>query len=216
MVTVRRTKALVAEDHELFRLGLASLLRHRCGFEQVIEATGFDDALEKLGQCGVVTFATFDLDMPGMKGVADLGAVRRIFPQLAIVVVTASGRRDDIIAALVAGASGFVPKTLGTAEIGDALDAVLDGVVYVPWSVTVLSPGVGDALPPDERAVSDVRLTVRQQDVLRLIRAGMSNKAIAARLGLTESTVKVHANALYRALGVRTRAEAASSHASPI
>jgi DNA-binding NarL/FixJ family response regulator len=209
---IKRKTALVAEDHEVFRMGLATILRRSCGFQAVIETASLDEAVQILGENNDVTFATFDLAMPGMQSISNLYSVRQIFPDLALTVVSASERREDIIAAITAGVHGYVPKTLNTAEIGDALNWVLEGRLFLPWSVSKLPPPSDDRIEPDAAVGSHVKLTNRQQAVLRLIKEGRSNKEIANALSLTENTVKVHANALFRALGVNSRSAAASTN----
>lgn len=203
--------ALIADDHELFRAGLSSLLKRDCGFSSVIEAGSLDAAMQVLGENPAITFASFDLAMPGVENALSLRSVREVFPHVRVAVVSGSGGRDDIFLALQAGLHGYVPKTLGVADIVLAFQKIIKGEIFVPPLVAdlppqaELSPGV--ELPPLPE--SSTKLTPRQNDVLRLIRCGKSNKEIARSLNLTESTVKVHAVALYRALGVHNRYGAA-------
>lgn len=203
--------ALVAEDHEVFRTALAGILRD-CGFQEVIEAADHDDAFRCLEDRPDLALATFDLGMPGMHGLVEMLTIRKLFPDLRLVIVTASEKRQDMLDAVAAGVHGYIPKTLARAKMATALDMVLRDQVYLPWSVTdVSNVGQGALAPEAERLQSHPALTLRQMDVLRLIRAGKSNKEIARDLLLTESTVKVHTNAIYKALGVRNRVSAASA-----
>lgn len=210
-----RTVALVADDHELFRSGFSMMLKRDCGFFDVIETNTLDEALQVLGDRGDVSFATLDLAMPGMESPYSLQSVREIFPELCVAVVTGSRRREDILSALAAGAHGYVLKSWSAAEIARAIQTILSGQIFVPWSLAELpredfSQAVRSFALGKSAAV---HLTHRQQEVLHLIRNGKSNKEIARLLNLTESTVKVHANGLYRALGVRNRSGAAASRA---
>ncbi|MDR7039262.1 MULTISPECIES: LuxR C-terminal-related transcriptional regulator [Methylobacterium] len=203
--------ALVADDHELFRAAVADLLKRDCGFTSVIEVGSLDEAMQVLGEHPEISLASFDLAMPGVGNATSLRSVREVFPKVRVVVVTGSGGREDILLALQAGLHGYVPKTLGISEIANAFRTVLAGNIYVPAVVTELPP---QPAPPAVAVPARLpelagKLTPRQQDVLRLIRCGRSNKEIAIALGLTENTVKVHANALYRALGVHNRYGAA-------
>jgi DNA-binding NarL/FixJ family response regulator len=209
--------ALVADDHELFRAGMSALLKRDCGFTEVIEVGSLDEALQMLDQRAEVAFASFDLAMPGMCNAFSLRGVRDVFPQTRIAVVSGSGGRDDIMLALQAGVHGYVPKTLGTAEITRAIRIILSGNIYVPAMLAEL-PLQTCPLPPVEPSLlaeAVARLTPRQHDVLRLIRGGNSNKEIGRKLGLTENTVKAHANGLYRALGVHNRYGAAAAADTP-
>ena len=203
--------ALIADDHELFRAGLSSLLKRDCGFALVIEAGSLDAAMQVLGENPAITFASFDLAMPGVENALSLRSVREVFPHVRVAVVSGSGGRDDIFLALQAGLHGYVPKTLDVNEIVSAFQKIIKGEIFVPPLIADLAPqaelptGTDVARLPE----SSKKLTPRQNDVLRLIRCGKSNKEIARSLNLTESTVKVHAVALYRALGVHNRYGAA-------
>jgi len=203
--------ALIADDHELFRTGLSALLRQDCGFSSVIEVGSLDAAMQVLGETPTIKFASFDLAMPGVESALSLRSVREVFPQVRVAVVSGSGGRDDIFLALQAGLHGYIPKTLCVKDIVAAFQKIIRGEIFVPSLITELPHQIelpdntdGPHLPE-----TSTKLTPRQNDVLRLIRCGKSNKEIARLLSLTESTVKVHAVALYRALGVHKRGDAA-------
>jgi len=205
--------ALVADDHELFRAGIAAMLKRDLGFRDVIEVGSLDEALFHLGRSSDVTLASFDLAMPGVKNAGSFKIVREMFPTIRSAVISASSRHDDILQALGAGMHGFIPKVLRIPEIVRALRLVLEGHVYVPWSLTDVRPVLSvkrfaiEPSPVSSKAV----LTPRQSDVLRLMSEGKSNKEIARLLSLAEGTVKVHTNALFRALGVHNRSGAVGS-----
>ena len=204
--------ALVAEDHSLYRMGLANLLASQCGFRTVHEASSLEAALRRLGEDKTICFATFDLDMPGMNNGSGLLTVRRAAPNLLIVVVSASENRRHIIASLIAGVHGYVTKSLDTTDLVEAFRQVISGRIFVPWSVSE-SPAAPEAtLASTAGGVEPAgsRLTERQQEIFRLLRLKRSNKEIARELGVTENTVKVHTVALYRALGMKGRGDAMS------
>jgi DNA-binding NarL/FixJ family response regulator len=202
--------ALIADDDEFFRAALKNILVDRLAFDEIIEAASFDEALEFISQRGDTSLALFDLSMPGMASAANLRAVRECFPHIRVGVVSGSNRREDIILALEAGVHGFVPKCLGIGLLVNAIQAVLDGIIYVPPCIADLpSPSTQSTpqaiLAPDASSF----FTPRQKDVLELITEGKSNKEIARALKLGEGTVKVHVAALFRVLGVSSRAAAA-------
>ncbi len=208
--------AIIADDHELFRIALSSILKTRLGFAKVVETASLDQALERLDDTRA-TLALFDLNMPGMDTASSLLAVRRCFPDDLVTVVSGSTARRDILLALEAGVHGYVPKTLGVDEIAVALRMVLDGWIYVP---SCLARVGSTAEPPALRASgpaldgnadhASASLTSRQGEVLALLTQGKSNKEISRKLGLSEGTVKVHMAALFRVLGVSSRAAAAA------
>ncbi len=200
-------RALVADDHELFRSGLKQLLVDVLGAEDVREAETLDQAIEMLTNEGAGDLILVDLRMPGMNGAEALAALRDGFPDAKIAVVSAWEERSDILAALGAGVHGYIPKSLSSTEIAEALRSILDGRIYVPAAIGRREPGapvVASAAPDSGQE----KLTGRQKEVLGELLKGQASKEIARTLDIAEGTVKIHLAAIYRALGVRTRAEA--------
>lgn len=215
-----RRVVLIADDDEFFRMAISTVLSKRLNMDRVIETASLDEALEVLGEEREITVALFDLSMPGMESPASLGAVRELFPDITVVVVSASQRRKDILVALEAGVHGYVPKGLGVDELATALQYVLAGNIYVPPSLAEIERPAGHypaeqaTRAPDTEGRNGLsNLTPRQRDVLDLLVQGRSNKEIARKLDLGESTVKIHLAALFRSLGVRNRAGAAAEGA---
>jgi DNA-binding NarL/FixJ family response regulator len=205
--------ALIVDDDEFFRIALRTVLAGTLGIPDVLEAENFDQAINLLSE-KKIDLAVFDLMMPGMAGPGSLKAVRDRFPDLCLVMATASSRKQDILLALQAGVNGYIAKSMGVKELSSALKQILGGTVYVPASIASPSiPGSADKIA--HTAVSDLAPTLspRQKDVLTLIVKGKSNKEIARGLGLGEGTVKVHLAALFRVLGVRSRSAAAAKGA---
>ncbi len=200
-------RALIADDHELFRNGLKQLLIDELGAEDVREAETLDQAIEILGGDGACDLILVDLRMPGMSGADDLAALRDGFPEAKVAVVSAWEERAEIIAALSAGVHGYVPKSLPSAEIAAALRAILEGRIYAPPSLGRREAGAPQA-PTLAYGAGQEKLTARQKEVLGELLKGQASKEIARSLDIAEGTVKIHLAAIYRALGVRTRAEA--------
>jgi DNA-binding NarL/FixJ family response regulator len=198
---------LIADDHELFRSGLKQLLVDELGADIVREAETFDQAVEILTNEGAGDLILVDLRMPGMSGAEALAALRDGFPDAKVAVVSAWEERPEIFSALSAGVHGYIPKSLPSAEIADAIRSVLDGRIFVPPAIGRREPG---QIPVAATAPVDAaeRLTIRQKDVLGELVKGRASKEIARSLNIAEGTVKIHLAAIYRALGVRTRAEA--------
>lgn len=200
-------RALIADDHELFRSGLRQLLVDLLGATEVREAETLDQAIEILTNEGAGDLVLVDLRMPGMSGVEALSALRDGFPDAKVAVVSAWEERAEIIQALSAGVHGYIPKSLSSNEIAAAIRQVLDGQIYVPVALGRREPGVAaDASVP--AAPGSDKLTGRQREVLKELLKGQASKEIARSLDIAEGTVKIHLAAIYRALGVRTRAEA--------
>ncbi len=207
---------LIADDDEFFRMALRTILLKTVGVAEVIETSSLDEAVERLAESDIVSLALFDLAMPGMASAASLRAVRECFPQVQVAVVSASRRRSDILLALEAGAHGYIPKSLGVAELAVAVQTVRAGTIYVPASLADLSGTEGEPNRPLVSAATsqpdpDLSLTTRQRQVLEQMVQGLSNKEIARALKLGEGTVKVHVTAIFRSLGVTSRAAAVAT-----
>lgn len=200
--------ALTADDDEFFRMALTSIMMKHLGAREVIETGSFDAALDKLAERRDISLALFDLQMPGIDDPGNLRLVRENFPDIRVVVVSSSQRRETILAALDAGVHGYLPKSLGPGDLARALDLVLQGMIFVPPVLAELGP-TEEVSPADPSGKSAPLLTPRQQQVLELLVSGKSNKSIARALGLGEGTVKIHVAALFRNLGVKNRATAA-------
>lgn len=203
---------LIADDHALFRKGFALLMQDSLAGAKVIEASGFDTALDILAGNPTITIAFFDLMMPGMAGAESITAVRETYPDLCIAVVTGLENRTLALQVIDAGANGFLLKSASEEEMVRAVNRLLAGEIYLPsapayatearpaWSLPYVDLKV-------ER-IADLPLTQRQRDVMGELASGLSNKEIARRLGLAEGTVKVHLAAIFRVLSARNRTEA--------
>lgn len=204
-------KAIVSDDHAAFRLGVATILKKECGVTDVVEASSFDEAIELLEATPGISLAVFDLSMPGMASAATLRGVREQFPGMVCVVLTGSNIRRDILIALDAGVHGFILKTMPLSEIAAAIRYVLGGDIYVPRDLAELGgPSNADfgagAPHVDKTSQAIDRLSPRQREILNIMAGGgKTNKEIARVLNLTENTVKVHVNAIFRTLDIRDR-----------
>ncbi len=210
------SRALIADDHSLYRMGLAFLLKDRMGLAEVIEVGSFDDALDRLAASPDIAMALFDLSMPGMGGPESLTVVKETYPDVKVAVVSGSEDREHVMKAVSIGLSGYVPKSLSEDEIAKALQLILDGHVYIPNFMTATAKPRTANVDPKPPAVSDgnerrvENLTPRQRDVLKGILRGLSNKEVARDLDIAEGTVKIHLAALFVHFSVRNRTELAT------
>jgi DNA-binding NarL/FixJ family response regulator len=208
--------AITADDDEFFRSALNTILTKQLGFSDVIETGSYDEALEQLAAHTDIALGLFDLKMPGMDSAGSLRTVREHFPGTRVAVVSSSKDRKDVLTGLDAGVHGYVPKDLSIAELSRALRMIMEGWVYVPPSITDISSdeddpsGIWSERPARSVNEAVASLTPRQRQVLMLLVKGNSNKEIARALKLGEGTIKVHMAALYKNLGVNSRAEAAA------
>lgn len=201
-------RILLADDHPLFREGLKPVLQKLEQDVELVEAVDYPSAFEAMHRAGRlnrgVDLALMDLYMPGMDGLEGIIRFRAAFPEIPVVVVSASEMVEDIQKLLAVGALGYLSKSSSSEVIIGALRLVLAGGIYVPPSL-LAGHGEPAALP---EAIRNAALTTRQIDVLRQLAKGLSNKQIAKSLEVTEGTVKIHLAAVFRILKVANRTEA--------
>ena len=200
-------KVILADDHALFRDGFALLLQQHEPEVQCMVGNSFDDAFTLLQTHPDTDILMLDLNMPGMRGVPSVQEVQQKYPSLPVIILTGEESRSQMEALLGVGAAGYIPKSSSAGVMISAIRLVVAGGVYVPPQM--LSGGL--SAPPRGGAVLDgvTHLTERQLQVLRLLAVGKSNKLICRELNLGEGTIKVHLSAIYRALNVTNRTEAA-------
>ena len=199
-------KLILADDHTLFRNGLALLLKAHCPDCEVWEGDSLDAALAEAEAHPDADAALLDLNMPGMDGVQGIRRFAELRPSLPLVVLSGADSQREIQDVLAAGACGFIPKSSTAAVMVSAIRLVLSGGTYVPpQALSTLS--TASAGP---HARDHTQLTERQMQVLRLLAAGKPNKAICRELDIEEGTVKAHLASIFRVLDVRNRTEAAS------
>ena len=192
----------IADDHPLMRDALASAIGSVAPGAKFLEAGTLDATLALVAQSPGPDLLLMDLHMPGAEGLSGVRAVRAQAPQVPIAVVSADDDPAAVRTMLALGVAGFIPKTESPAVIASAVCLILAGGVYVP-------PRLMDRGGPAAGAsAASSGLTGRQLDVVRLLARGLSNKAIARELNVSEGTVKVHLLAVFRALDVRNRTSA--------
>lgn len=199
-------KVLIIDDHAIVREGIAAMLTQADSTTIVLEACDGEQGLAMTRQNPDLDVVLLDLEMPGLSGRPALEEFGRQHPDLPVIILSSTEDVQEVRRSLAAGALGYVPKSASTKTLMAALHLVLEGEVYVP-------PLILSSVPsrPENSAetIRTERLTFRQVDVLRLIERGLSNKEISAELGLSEKTVKVHVTAIFRALNVANRGQAA-------
>jgi DNA-binding NarL/FixJ family response regulator len=200
-------RAVLIDDHELIRDGISRVLSEAFEFEDIYQAGDLESGLNLLADISDVDLIITDLNMPGASGPESLIALVEAFPASSIVVMSGSEAKEDVLGCLSAGVDGYIPKSLPVPEMVNAIRQVLAGGTFVPR--TLARRGVEAPPPRAKPAVAGVdHLTHRQREVLDQLLLGQSSKEIARVLDLAEGTVKIHLAAIYRALGVKTRAEA--------
>ncbi|WP_106397014.1 response regulator transcription factor [Actinocorallia populi] len=199
-------RVLIVDDHESFRSGLRALLASAADVEVVDEAASGEQALALLpgAQPDVVLM---DLAMPGMGGIEATARIARTHPHVRVLVLSMSDDDDSVLAAIRAGARGYVLKGARRGEILRSLHAVAEGeAIFGP----VVAARLADYFGRMGRVPADPfpELTEREKEVLSLLARHLSNPQIAARLGLSAKTVRNHVSNVLAKLRVSDRAQA--------
>lgn len=200
-------KLIVADDHPLFRNALIHAISNTFVTKATIETDSFEATCEALLEHPDTDLLLLDLHMPGNCGFLGLIQLRKQYPTLPIVVISASEDLDVIKRVMAFGASAFIPKSAHPAEIGKALSAVIDGELWVPPAIRSQVINQQEHQPDLDLASKVAELTPQQYKVLFYLTEGWLNKQIAYDLHISEATVKAHITAIFRKLGVTNRTQ---------
>jgi DNA-binding NarL/FixJ family response regulator len=195
-------KALLVDDHVLFREGLALLMAHSFEGVECLQASSISEALALGQQHQDLALTLLDLGLPDNVGLDGLRQLQQALPGPALVVLSADDSAQTVLDTINAGAQGFIPKTAQPGLMREALAHVLAGGIYLPEQSRI-----------SEAGSAALELSDRQLDVLRLLIKGRSNKLIGRELALSESTVKTHLAAVFRKLEVNSRTQAVAKAA---
>jgi DNA-binding NarL/FixJ family response regulator len=192
-------KVLIADDHPLVLQGIRRALEESDGIEVVGEARSGDELLALVGR-RAPDLVLLDLRMPGRDGLECIAEIKRLWPEIKTVALSACEDRGSIDAALLAGASAYMVKSVSPMDIPSVLRQASAGAVYHTPS----------APPPraEEPVAMGPTLTPRETAILQAIADGLTTKAISKDLWLSEHTVKFHLTNIYRKLGVSNRSAA--------
>jgi len=202
-----KTSVVVIDDHPLFRKGVADLIRMEPNLQLVGEAADGESGVRVAKATGP-DLILLDLNMKGCNGIQTLERLRAADLDARVIVLTVSDAEEDVVAALRAGADGYLLKDMEPEEILEGLRRATQGRVVISERLTEL---LAHALRDDARPQrpEHAGLTPRELEILALIARGYSNKLIARDLDLTVGTVKVHVKHILKKLAIKTRVEAA-------
>lgn len=194
-------RILIVEDHPLYSEGLELLAKEVFPDVHVARTGNAAEAAARLAVDAAFDLVLLDLRTPGFNGHAALVELRKRHPTVPVVVVSADEDLNTIRACIDAGASGYIPKSTRREIFSAALTVVMDGGIYLPPILRASSAATHKpAVEP---------LTLREREVLDGVCRGEANKAIARRLGVSDATVRAHLSAIFRALSVTNRTQAA-------
>lgn len=201
-------KIALIDDHTLFRSGIKALLSRQNDFEVIGEAADGLSGVKLVAQTRP-DIVLLDLDMPVMNGREALAQILSAHPEQTVVMLTVSEDSDDLTECMRLGARGFLLKNINADFLLDSIRKAVDGDnVFSPeMTARLVQSLISPAAPPKNNALSS--LTPRELEILGYLAAGHSNKVIARRLDLAESTIKVHVQNILRKLELSSRVQAA-------
>ncbi|MFO8101366.1 MAG: response regulator transcription factor [Dehalococcoidia bacterium] len=201
------TRILIADDHPVFRDGIRKLLEEQDGLQVIGQADDGEEAV-RLARELVPDIVIMDIVMPKLNGIEATTQIRESLPGTAVLLLSGYDYESYVLAALRAGAAGFLSKGTRSKELLDAIAAIQAGEPVLDQSVAykILSRMMA-ANDPDATPVLE-ELHERELDVLKLAAKGMTNRAIAEELFISDRTVQSHFSNIFRKLNVSSRTEA--------
>jgi DNA-binding NarL/FixJ family response regulator len=183
----------VIDDHPMVRQMIGMLLRRLRPASKVVELEKFSELQAALIKNGEPELFVLDLLLPGVKGATAISDVKKMYPEVPLVVLSAMPSGEARDACLEAGADLYIEKSTDTAEISQAIHDIMKSD--------------DDDADADAVVIGDIKLSKRQKQLILMLDRGLSNRDIAAELNISEHTVKVHLWRLFRRLGVKSRTQ---------
>ncbi len=198
---------LLIDDHAMLREALKFYLPELDSSIAVTTAGSLDEALDRPPDGVEYDLIVLDFELPGVRGFAGYEAVAAWYPDVPVIILAGEIQRSYALGLIDAGAAGVIPKRLGATALIHALKLILSGEKFLPVTLED-SPESVETAPRNAAAGGLDALTLRQREVLALLKQGLPNKQIAARMGIQEVTVKLHLSRVFRKLGATNRTEA--------
>ena len=213
-------KLLVIDDHTLFRRGLIALLSQDGRFRLAGQAGDMGESLRCCTDAPDVIL--LDNHLPGVRGIDGIPALKEAYPVARILMLTVSENEEDLASAMMAGADGYLLKTVETEQLCDSIENVLAGECVISPDMMTKFVTAFRSKAPALREVADTMvpqpvaedatlysLSAREREILALLARGDSNKLIARELDIAETTVKVHVQHILRKLNLTSRVQVA-------
>lgn len=207
MAAKRLRRIVIADDQPLERLGVLAILKQAITFERLDWTASFGEIAEILTED--TDLVVLDDQLPGLTSLETLRQLRVAHPTVKFVLVCADCTPQAVFTGLMAGANGYIAKTMDALEMVEAFRLVSMGHVFVPPHLSDGGAMIGSNML-HQQWNRVMQLSARQRQVLQLVCEGASNKEIARKLSISEATVKVHVGAAFRVIGVTNRVHAAA------
>lgn len=199
---IESSQIAIVDDHALFRTGMCMILKQYAGVRSIVEAGDIEDFLSKT-QHLTTDIVLLDIELPGTNGIEGIDIILENQHSAKIIMLSATVNETKVDRARDRGALGFLHKSATAEQIVEAINRVIDGKTSFDQSNHIT-----DSFRSISRPGTNVtNLTTRQQEVLKPLCEGLSNRAIAQRMGLSENTVRIHVSAILRAFDAINRSE---------
>ena len=200
-------KVFLIDDHALFRKGVGQIINADASFEVVGEASSGQEGLDLAVALGP-DLVLIDLNMKGLNGIETLRRFKETGLKAKYVVLTVSDAEEDLLESLRSGADGYLLKDMDPEDLCTNLKKIANGMTVIQDSLTeILKQALID--PKLSRKNEEVSLTEREREILQCLASGLNNKTIARKLGISDTTVKVHIKHMLSKLKLTSRLEAA-------
>lgn len=202
---MEKLRVLVADDHPLMLAGIRGALEKERDFEIVGEATSGAQVLPLVGHTSA-DLVLLDLRLPDVYGLTCLEQIREQYPSVRVIMLSVCAEQTEVAGALERGASAYVVKSIDPGDLAAAIRHTVSGAFFCLGGA---EPAAGATNGKQATNGNAAGLSERQVEILQAVTRGLSNRAIAHELWLSDQTVKFHLHNIYRKLGVRNRTEAA-------
>lgn len=204
----KKFKIAVVDDHPLMRAGIESTLKRDPGFEVVGTGASAEDAI-RLAAEHHPDVMLLDVNMPGC-GMAAARQISQLNPEVRVLFLTVSERQEDVVAALEAGARGYILKGISGPDLVRTIHSVTLGETYITpeFAARLLASPIAKPKSADRNQDPNQQLSVREEQILREVSLGLTNKEIAKKLELSEKTIKHYMSGVLQKLSARNRVEA--------
>lgn len=201
----RAVNIFLADDHPLLRMGLSLAFQAKDNIKVIGEADNGFDAIEKIKELKP-DVALLDIDMPGLSGTAAVRVLRKIFPEMKILVLSTYNDENYIREAMSAGANGYIMKTVDIDNLVEIIICFNEGRDIVSPYLLDLGIALNQEVTVEDHAAFG--LTRREKQILKCLAEGKDNKQISANLYLSVETVKTHMKSIFRKMEVKSRLDA--------
>ncbi len=207
---MQKYNLLLVEDHVLIRFGLKTALEVKDYVGEIYEASSAEEAIS-ITETNHIDGIVMDIGLPNANGIEATEKIKNSNPDIKVIVLTSHNTEAEVIDSIKAGATAYCSKDINPERLADVILSVLEGAA---WFDPKISNIVINAVIHDKEMVrsdesSEYNLTIREKQVLKLIREGLNNNEIAKKLFVSVNTAKVHVSSIIQKLGVEDRTQAA-------